>query len=287
MRKRQEKRQEVGISSWLRAGVVIAVIMSPLAAPAAPAAPQLRSAAALVVDQDTGEVLFSKNPDAVQPIASITKLMTAIITLEAKLDPEQTLEIDASDRQATRGQSHLLPGTQLTRRQALQLALMASENRAARLLGRSYPGGLEAAIAAMNAKAQRLGMNDSHFADPTGLSQENRSTPADLVRLVEAAYQYPEIREDSVSNEMTLGTGRHSLKFVNTNRLTRRADWEIGLQKTGYIAAAGRCLVMQAVIAKRRVVMVFLDSYGKYSRLGDANRIRAWLLAQAGTARVS
>ena len=252
------------------------------AARAAAASPQLRSAAALVVDQDTGAVLFAKNPDTVQPIASITKLMTAIVTLEAQLDFDEVLEVDDSDRLATRGQSRMPVGTRLTRREALQVALMASENRAARVLGRTYPGGLDAAIAAMNAKARQIGMRDSRFADPTGLSQQNRSTPADLVRLVEAAYQHPEIREDSTASEMTIANGRRPLHFVNTNRLTRRADWDIGLQKTGYIAAAGRCLVMQATVAKRRVVMVFLDSYGKYSRLGDANRIRAWLLAQAG-----
>jgi len=263
-----------------------------VAKPAQPAAkaatasadPQLRSAAALVVDQDTGSVLYAKNPNTVQPIASITKLMTAVVTLEANLDPTEVLEIDASDKAATPGQSRLWPGTRLARRDALQLALMASENRAAHLLGRTYPGGLAAEIAAMNAKAEQLGMHDTHFVDPTGLAQANRSSPEDLVRLVRAAYEYPEIRADSTSNEMTVQAGRRTLKYANTNRLTRRADWRIGLQKTGYIAAAGRCLVMQAEIGKRRVLMVFLDSWGKYTRLGDANRMRAWLETQAALA---
>ena len=275
------------VTAWAAVAVTIALCAvgagaHPRSSPAAaPTLPQLRSAAAMVVDQDTHEVLYSKNPDTVQPIASITKLMTAMITLDAKLDPDEMLAVDNSDYEATRGQSHLRTGTELTRRQALQVALMASENRAAHLLGRTYPGGFSAAIEAMNAKARTLRMNDSHFADPTGLSQENRSTPADLVRLVEAAYAYPQIREYSVASDLTLESGKRRQHFGNTNRLTSRADWDIGLQKTGYIAAAGRCLVMQAVIAKRRVVMVFLDSYGKYSRLGDANRVRAWLLAQA------
>ena len=166
---------------------------SPAAPRAASPDPQLRSAAALVVDQDSGAVLYAKNPSAVQPIASITKLMTAIVTLDAKLDLDEILEVDAADRAATQGQSRLWPGTRLTRRQALQVALMASENRAAQLLGRTYPGGVAALVAAMNARAIALGMHDSRFADPTGLSQDNRSSPQDLVRLVDAAYEQPQI----------------------------------------------------------------------------------------------
>jgi len=175
----------------------------------------------------------------------------------------------------------------LTRAQALHLALMSSENHAAQLLGRTYPGGVEAAVAAMNAKARELGMNDSHFADPTGLLPENRATPNDLVRMVKAAYSYPEIREFSVSTEYDLRMGKHSVRFLNTNRLTSHADWQIGLQKTGYINAAGRCLVMQAVIEGRRIVMVLLDSMGRYSRFADAQRIHDWLIARGSAGKTA
>lgn len=289
----------LAVRRWLWRGAAATAILASIASLASSAAaagespatarlatsdPQLRSAAALVVDQDSGAVLYAKNPSTVQPIASITKLMTAIVTLDAQLDMDEILEVDAADRAATQGQSRLWPGTRLTRRQALQVALMASENRAAQLLGRTYPGGVAALVAAMNARAIALGMHDSRFVDPTGLSQDNRSSPQDLVRLVDAAYEQPQIRAASTSSEMTLQAGHRTLKYVNTNRLTRRADWRIGLQKTGYIAAAGRCLVMQAEIGKRRVVMVFLDSYGKYSRLGDAQRMRSWLETQAAQA---
>jgi D-alanyl-D-alanine endopeptidase (penicillin-binding protein 7) len=261
-------------------------------APAAPARPSearlaglhatgdpldLKSSVALVVDQDTNEVLFEKNPHAVLPIASITKLMTALITVEAGLDLDEMLELDRSDLTIDRIRSRLAPGVKLTRGQAMHLALMSSENHAAQLLGRTYPGGLSAAVAAMNAKAQLLGMHDTRFADPTGLSPENRSSPADLVRLVNAAYQHPVLREYSTSSELTLPLGNKLVRYGNTNGLTASPDWQIGLQKTGYISAAGRCLVMQAVIEGKRVVMVLLDSMGRYSRIGDAQRIRQWL----------
>lgn len=239
----------------------------------------LRSSVALVVDQDTNEVLFQKNPDAVLPIASITKLMTALITVEADLDLDQTLEVERSDRTIDRMRSSLNPGVKLTRGQALHLALMSSENHAAQLLGRTYPGGLTAAVAAMNAKAQLLGMHGTHFADPTGLSSDNRSSPIDLVKLVNAAYEHSVLRQYSTSNELELPIGKRVVRYGSTNGLTSNPDWDIGLQKTGYISAAGRCLVMQAVIEGQRVVMVLLDSVGKYSRIGDAQRIRQWLEA--------
>lgn len=242
----------------------------------------LKSSVALVVNQDTNEVLFEKNPNAVLPIASITKLMTALITVEADLDLDERLEVERSDRTIDRVRSRLNPGVKLTRAQALQLALMSSENHAAQLLGRTYPGGVAAAVEAMNAKAQLLGMHDTHFADPTGLSAENRSSPGDLVRLVNAVYEQPLIREYSTSSELTLPVGKRVVRYGNTNRLTASPNWDIGLQKTGYISAAGRCLVMQAVIEGQRVVMVLLDSVGKYSRLGDAQRIRDWLEASRG-----
>lgn len=238
----------------------------------------LKSSVALVVDQDTDEVLFQKNPNAVLPIASITKLMTAIVTVEAGLDLDETLELTRADRTIDRVRSNLRPGVKLTRAQALQLALMSSENHAAQLLGRTYPGGLSAFVQAMNAKAQMLGMHETRFADPTGLLPENRSSPADLVRLVKTAYDYPLIREYSTANGLQVQIGKRQVHYNNTNRLTANADWEIGLQKTGFISAAGRCLVMQAVIEGQRVVLVLLDSVGKYSRIGDAQRIRNWLL---------
>ena len=247
----------------------------------------LRSSVALVVDQDTDEVLFEKNTNAVLPIASITKLMTALVTVEAGLPLDEVIEVERSDRTIDRMRSWLNPGVRITRAQALHLALMSSENHAAQLLGRTYPGGLEAFVQAMNAKAQLIGMYDSHFADPTGLSPENRSSPNDLVKLVKAAYEHQTIREYSVSSEMTLPLGRRIVRYANTNRLIASPDWEIGLQKTGYISAAGRCLVMQAVIEGQRVVMVLLDSVGKYSRIGDAKRIRDWIEARKARDSIS
>jgi D-alanyl-D-alanine endopeptidase (penicillin-binding protein 7) len=244
----------------------------------------LRSSVALVVNQDTNEVLFEKNPDAVLPIASITKLMTALVTVEAGQSMDEELTVSVQDRTADGMRSNLRPGLTLTRSQALHLALMNSENRAAHLLGRTYPGGMEAFVEAMNAKAQLLGMHDSRFVEPTGLSADNRSTPADLVRLVKAAYEHDLIREYSTSTGMELPVGKRLVRYGNTNRLTAHSDWEIGLQKTGTTSAAGRCLVMQAAIEGQRVVMILLDSVGKYSRLADAQRIRSWLEPQLARA---
>ncbi len=261
-----------------------ALVMLPLAAwPAAPLAelraPKLRSAMALVVDQDTDEVLYEKNSAHVSSIASITKLMTAMVTLDAQLPLDEDLVVTSEDRTNGWAMSRLRPGTHLTRAQALHLALMSSENHAAHLLGRTYPGGVDALVDAMNAKAQLIGMTDANFADPTGLAPENRASAADLVRMVKAAYEYPQIRDDSVSTDLDVPVGRQIVRYQNTNRLTSRPDWQIGLQKTGYIAAAGRCLVMQADIEGRRIVMVLLDSAGRSSRFADAQRIRDWLKA--------
>ena len=238
---------------------------------------QLKSHVALVVDQDTNEVLFEKNTHAVLPIASITKLMTALVTVEAGLPLDEELKVTPDELVRAGIRSNLRPGLTMNRGTALHLALMSSENRAAQLLGRTYPGGLDTFVEAMNAKARMLGMSDSHFVDPTGLSPDNRSSATDLVRLVKAAYEHDVIREYSVSEELALPVGKRNVRYGNTNRLTGSPDWEIGLQKTGYISAAGRCLVMQAVIEGKRVVMVLLDSVGKYSRLADAQRIRDWL----------
>jgi serine-type D-Ala-D-Ala endopeptidase (penicillin-binding protein 7) len=249
------------------------------------AIPAIKSEFALVVDQDTNEVLMQKNPDEVSSIASITKLMTAMITLDAGLPLDEELRLVREDRTPVGwAQSVLRPGVRLTRGEALHLALMSSENHAAQLLGRTYPGGIDAAVAAMNAKARSLGMKDSSFADPTGLSPGNRASPSDLVRMVKAAYEYAEIRQYSVSTEYDLPLGKHSVRYHNTNKLTSQPDWQIGLQKTGYINAAGRCLVLQAVIEGRRVVMVLLDSFGRYSRFADAQRIHDWLSSRPSSA---
>lgn len=237
----------------------------------------LQSSVALVVDQDTNEVLFAKNQDAILPIASITKLMTALVTVEANLPLDEELKVTQDELVRAGIRSRLSPGIEMTRATALHLALMSSENRAAQMLGRTYPGGVGRFVEAMNAKARLLGMDDSHFADPTGLSSENRSSASDLVRLVKAAYEHEVIRDYSVSGALALEVGKRTVSYRNTNRLTDNPDWDIGLQKTGYISAAGRCLVMQAVIEGKRVVMVLLDSVGKYSRLGDAERLRDFL----------
>jgi serine-type D-Ala-D-Ala endopeptidase (penicillin-binding protein 7) len=243
----------------------------------------LKSSVALVIDQDTDQVLFSKNPQAVLPIASITKLMTAIVVTEAGLPADEMIAISQQDVDTEKGnRSRLRVGTELSRGEMLHLALMASENRAAHALGRQFPGGLDAFVAAMNRKAAELGMTDTHYVEPTGLSSRNRSSAHDLTLLVKAAYAHPIIRELSTSPEAQVAVGRRQMQFVNTNRLVNNPTWEIGLQKTGYISEAGRCLVMQAELAGRKLIMVLLDSAGKYSRLGDAERIRRWVTAGGG-----
>ncbi len=243
---------------------------------------ELKSSVALVVDQDTNQVLFSKNSQAVLPIASITKLMTAMVVAEQALDLSEPITVSEQDIDTEKGsRSRLKVGTQLTRGEMLHLALMSSENRAAHALGRSYPGGLPAFVSAMNETAQRLGMTDTRYVEPTGLSSQNRSSAHDLSLLVKAAYGYPLIRELSTSPQADFPVGSRSQQFNNTNGLVRNPAWEIGLQKTGYIAEAGRCLVMQAQLTGRKLIMVLLDSAGKYSRIGDAERIRKWLAHNA------
>lgn len=243
-----------------------------------PDALALKSGVAFVMDQDTSEVLLAKNPEAVLPIASLTKLMTSLVVVEAGLSLDEMLEISEADIDTEKGsRSRLAVGTRLSRLEMLHLALMASENRAANALGRHYPGGLPAFVAAMNRKAHALGMADTRYVEPTGLSSLNRSTAPDLARLVKAAYQFPLIRELSTSPERAVDVGARTVQFRNTNGLVRNPTWDIGLQKTGYIAEAGRCLVMQAELAGRKLIMVFLDSAGKYSRLGDAERVRRWI----------
>jgi serine-type D-Ala-D-Ala endopeptidase (penicillin-binding protein 7) len=231
-----------------------------------------------VVDQDTNEVLFSKNPQAVLPIASITKLMTALVVADAALPLEEKLTVSADDVAATSGnRSRLKAGTELTRGELMHLSLMASENRAAHVLGRTYPGGMDRFVVAMNAKAQTLGMQSTRYVEPTGLSASNQSSAQDLSRLVAAASQVSLLRELSTSLDAAVAVGRKVVQFRNTNGLVRNPEWDIGLQKTGYISAAGRCVVMQTQLAGRKLIMVLLDSAGKYSRIGDAERIRNWL----------
>lgn len=241
----------------------------------------LKSSVALVVDQETNQVLFSKNPDAVLPIASITKLMTAMVVTEAGQDLDEPLTVTAEDIDTEKGsRSRLSVGTQLSRGEMLHLALMSSENRAANALGRHYPGGLPAFVKVMNATAARLGMSDTRYVEPTGLSSQNRSSAHDLSLLVKAAYAYPLMRELSTTPQAEFAVGSRTQQFRNTNGLVRNPTWEIGLQKTGYIVEAGRCVVMQAQLAGRKLIMVLLDSAGKYSRIGDAERIRHWLTQQ-------
>jgi serine-type D-Ala-D-Ala endopeptidase (penicillin-binding protein 7) len=240
---------------------------------------ELKSGVAFVVDQDTNEVLLNKNSSAVLPIASITKLMTALVVTEANLSLDDVLTISQEDVDTEKGSSSRLQvGTQLTRGEMLHLALMSSENRAASALGRHYPGGFSAFVSAMNAKAKLLGMHDTRYVEPTGLSSRNQSSALDLATLVKAAYRYPLIRELSTSPEYQVFDGQRQLQYHTTNRLVLNPSWDIGLQKTGYISEAGQCLVMQAQMAGRKLIMVLLDSAGKYSRIGDAERIRQWLL---------
>ena len=246
----------------------------------------LRSAVALVQDASSGEMLLGKNESQILPIASITKLMTAIVILDAGLNLEQRVAISDEDYDLVKGtRSRLRPGTVLTRDELLLLALMSSENRAAASLARTYPGGTAAFVAAMTAKAAALGMNDTRFVDPTGLNSSNVSSARDLARLVAAAHEYPLIRQYSTRESATVQSLGRPLGYRNTNGLVRSVNWEIGLSKTGYISEAGRCLVMRVRLSSREVIVVLLDSWGKLSRVGDANRIKKWLETNAAAAR--
>ncbi len=242
----------------------------------------LRSAAAIIQDQETGEILYGKNASTVTPIASITKLMTAMVVLDAGPDLNETITISSEDMDALKGtHSRLKPGASLTRDELLRIALMASENRAAAALGRTYPGGFDAFKRAMNHKAQMLGMNGSRFDDATGLSSANVSSAEDLVKLVRAAHQYELIRSYTTLTGHEVHVAGRPLAYRNTNRLVANDSWNIGLSKTGFTNDAGRCLVLQARLAERKVIIVLLDSWGKLSRIGDANRVRAWIEASA------
>jgi D-alanyl-D-alanine endopeptidase (penicillin-binding protein 7) len=238
----------------------------------------LRSSVALVIDQDTGEVLFSKNETAVLPIASITKLMMALIVTEAEQLLDQTLIITQADVDTLKGTtSRLRVGARLSRGEMLHLALMASENRAAHALGRNFPGGVQLFVAAMNRKARELGMTDTRFADPTGLSSGNQSSARDLAVLVKASSANDLIRSLTTSPVHHVAVGARDLRYRNSNRLVFSPQWSIGLQKTGYIREAGRCVVMQAQLADRHLIMVLLDATGPETRIADAERLRRWI----------
>jgi serine-type D-Ala-D-Ala endopeptidase (penicillin-binding protein 7) len=242
--------------------------------------PALRSSAALVLDLTNSSVLYSRRPDIALPIASITKLMTALVVMEAGQPLDEMLMVTGDDRFSGKGSiSRLSPGTQLSRGDLMHLALMASENRAAHALGRNYPGGIEACVSAMNAKARELGMMSARFVEPTGLSDENVASPEDLSKLVMAVAKVAEIREYSTDSDYSVRVGRHLVRYRNTDSLVSKPDWNIVVQKTGYIHEAGRCLVMQTVIEERPVVIVLLNSFGKHTRVADARRIRRWVEA--------
>ncbi|MCY9822489.1 MULTISPECIES: D-alanyl-D-alanine endopeptidase [Aeromonas] len=269
----------------IRAIALVCGLMGLLGSQAALAAPnpaklQLKSGSALVMDINTGKTLYQKNPAQVRPIASLTKLMTALVVLDARQNLNQTLTIDQNDRDNLKHTySRVRMGTKVTRRDALHLALMSSENRMASALGRHYPGGRSAFIRAMNNKARQLGMRNSRFYDSTGLSTRNVSTARDLAKLIAAAYRQPLIRQftQDTNKEMRFSTPAYSLMFNNTNPLVKNPDWDVRLSKTGYTDEAGRCLLMRAKPDQQELAIVLLNSVGKRTPVGDANRIRKWL----------
>ncbi len=247
----------------------------------------LRSASALVADQLTGECLLAKKAGAVVPIASITKLMTAMVVLDANLDLEESLTIEEQDVDVLlHSRSRVPVGAHLTRREALLLALMSSDNRCAHALGRTYPGGFNACVKAMYEKARLLGLSETRFQDTSGLSSGNVSSARDLARLVANAYQYRLICEYTTSKKAFVNTGWRTLEFHNTNQLVQNSQWQIGLSKTGFTDEAGRCLVMQAQVAERPLLIILLDSQGKMTRIGDANRIKRWLETKANSQQI-
>jgi D-alanyl-D-alanine endopeptidase (penicillin-binding protein 7) len=240
--------------------------------------PNVKSASVLVQDQISGEVLFERNSDAVVPIASITKLMTAMVALDVRPALDEVLVVSEEDIDQLKGtRSRLAVGTRLTREEMLHLALMSSENRASSALSRHYPGGQRAFIAAMNQKAIELGLADTRFFDSTGLDPHNVSSARDLAKMVAASSTYPLIREFSTTRDGSFAVKGKTLHFNNTNALVSSSDWEIALQKTGFTNEAGKCLVMQAWLNQKPVVIVLLDSWGRLTRIGDANRIRRWV----------
>jgi D-alanyl-D-alanine endopeptidase (penicillin-binding protein 7) len=263
------------------AGLILTVLA--LHAVASPVRdPKLKSSSVLVIDQSDSSVLYSRNSDVAMPIASITKLMTALVVLDARQPLDEPIQITEADRDLPKSSvSRLTVGTTLSRGDLMHLALMASENRAAHALGSNYPGGLPAMVAAMNAKAAELGMTNSHFVDPTGLSSQNVASPEDLSKLVIAASHNSTIREFSTDRHYAVKVHRRMVEFRNTDNLVANPTWNIVVQKTGYIAEAGKCLVLAAVIEGRSIVIVLLDSLGKYTRVADAKRIKTWMEASA------
>ncbi|HUQ12240.1 MAG TPA: D-alanyl-D-alanine endopeptidase [Steroidobacteraceae bacterium] len=246
-----------------------------------PAKPELKSASALIVDGENGQVLFERDAAHVAPIASITKLMTALVVLDGQQSLDEKIEITKADVWKGKGAFSRLPvGAKLTRAELLKLALTASENRAARVLGRNYPGGMNAFVKTMNIKAKALGMSKTRFDDPSGLSNNNVSNARDLAKLVSAASRDSRIREFSTLHQVEVRAGKSRLTYRNTNLLIGKSDWDINVQKTGFTNDAGECLVMEAVIGERPVVMVLLNSFGKLTRTADARRVRKWMEAQ-------
>jgi D-alanyl-D-alanine endopeptidase (penicillin-binding protein 7) len=244
--------------------------------------PKLKSSSVLIVDQSDSSVLYSRNSNVAAPIASITKLMTALVVLDAKQALDEPIQITEADRDLPKAAfSRLTVGTTLTRGDLMHLALMSSENRAAHALGNNYPGGMPAMVAAMNAKARALGMTSAHFVDPTGLSSQNVASPEDLSKLVIAASKNRAIREYSTDRNYAVRVHKRLVEFRNTDNLVANPTWNIIVQKTGYIAEAGKCLVMAAVIEGRSVVIVLLDSFGKYTRVADAQRVKTWMESAA------
>ena len=268
---------------WLAlAGPLLAMFAFSATSRAAASIPNLKSNSVLIVDQSDASVLYSRNSSIPAPIASITKLMTSLVVLDAKQPLEQPLEITPAETNLPLGgSSRLSVGTVLTRGDLMHLALMSSENRAAHALGVNYPGGLPALVKAMNAKARVLGMTTARFVDPTGLSSDNVASPEDLSKLVLAASRNARIREFSTDESYTVRVRRHLVEFHNTDNLVKNPAWKIIVQKTGYITEAGKCLVMEAVIEGRNVVIVLLDSAGKLTRVADAKRVKSWMEANA------
>ena len=240
--------------------------------------PKLKSNSVLIVDKTDASVLYSRNADVAMPIASITKLMTALVVLDAGQPLDEPIRISEADRETSRGGfSRLAIGTTLTRGDLMHLALMSSENRAAHALGNNYPGGMPSLVRAMNAKAVKLGMNNTHFVDSNGLSSDNVASPHDLAKLVIAASHYPAVRDYSTDAKYAVRVHKRLVQFRNTDNLVANPAWNIVVQKTGYITEAGKCLVMEAVIEGRSIVIVLLDSFGKYTRVADAKRIKSWM----------
>ncbi len=276
-------KQTIKVVLWA-AGIVAAAAQADTSKfSGLPGDPGLKSASAMVVD-DSGNLIYGKDVDTVRPIASITKLMTAMVILDAGLPLDEKITITKDDRDLIRlTGSRLEYGASLSRREMILLSIMSSENRAATALGRTYPGGMDNFLAHMNRKASALGMSNSHFADPAGLKAENVSTAADLAKMAVAAEQYPLIREASTTTRMDVYPykGRGNLTYGNTNRLLKNASWDIELSKTGYINEAGRCLVMNANIEGEEVSIVLLNSFGKLTPFGDSNRLRKWMLSNS------